>query len=587
MPLTVKSVRQQVEQFLVANDLKFGRLDYYAGVFVNDKLVAGGGLEENIMKCFAVSPEARGFNLMGKLIHHLQSVGIARGYHNFFAFTKPKNEQLLVSLAFHVIARAKSAILLETNPYGVSDFCRHLSQYKKDGKSGCIVMNCNPMTIGHLFLIESAAKQVDTLHIFVVSEDKSDFSSVERFEMAKNGTAHIPNVIVHNAGKYIISFATFPMYFFKTMDEQINTYIELDLNIFNTFIAPILNISVRFAGTEQSDEVTLRYNQMMETVLPPKGIQFVVIDRLKQDSTPVSASRVRKKLSTFHLNEAYSLIPETSKPYVLNKCAKKIADLAVNALKEELKATPKPGLVDKKDSGSHYDMDFRIMTRSVNAISPFFYEFARKGLSGNIPVDADFVEAIKTIGVNAEVAMLDATQGVNTHRGAIFSMGLCIVAVSLLIASGKQLLPEDISETIADIADKFSKQEISHGVTACKQFEIKGALDNAQEGYRKVIKEVLPEYQQMMKSGIDCNTAKIRALLLIISVIDDTNIYYRCGAEVASKVKQKSFELYQNYDISKVDELNRTFIKNHISPGGSADMLAVIIFLYNIIKQNN
>lgn len=584
MPLSLKSVRLEIEQFLQKNDLKLGRLDYYAGVYRDDILLAGGGLEEDVMKCFAVAEEARGLNIMSILVDHLHAIGASRGYKNFFIFTKPQNDVLFTSLAFNLIGKAQKAILLESNSHGISNFCEQLSLQKKEGKSGCIVMNCNPMTIGHRFLIESAAKQVDHLHIFVVSEDKSEFCSQERFEMVKQGTSHIPNVYVHNAGKYIISFATFPMYFFKNMDELMDTYIELDLDIFIKYIIPTLNISVRFVGSEPLDKLTLQYNNMMKKILPQNGIELIEIERMRFNDTPVSASLTRSFIHNFHLQTAYSLVPDTSKPFILRKCARYIARLATESLTEELKTTPKPGLIDKHDNGSHHDMDYRLMKKSIKTLSPYFYQFAELGLIQKKNICQNFIDKIKTIGINAETEMLQATNGVNTHRGAIFAMGLCIASVSLLISTEKEISAENIKATIIKIAKRFEMQENSHGSVVCKKYNLKGALANAQEGYTDVFDKILPVYQQLEESKSDQNSVNIQTLMYIMSILDDTNVYHRNGSTIADEVKKKSSEIYHNFDILKVEEMNQAFIRDNISPGGSADMLTITFFINKAIK---
>lgn len=584
LPLSLKSNRRKIETFLMENDLEMSNMDYYAGIFYENEMLAGGGLEENVMKCIAVSPKAREHNLTNKLISHLRNVVSERGYKNIFIFTKPQNEAIFTSLAFHLIGRSRNAILLESDPHGISDYCKKLSEEKTEGKNGCIVMNCNPMTLGHLFLIKKASQMVDTLHVIVVSENKSEFSSSDRLQMVKEGVADLRNVKVHEGGKYVISSASFPSYFIKSADSAAKTQIELDLNIFSTYIVPALNISIRFVGTEPNDQLTREYNEAMKEKLVNQGIEIVEIDRLKIGDKPISASSVRQLIKTLNLQEACEMVPDSSRPFIIKKCAEHIANLAVDALREELNTTPKPGLVDKNDNGAHSDMDIHLMNKSIDSLYPYFVELAEVGLKNSDSPQEEISEYVRTIGIEAEKAMLKTTGRINTHRGAIFSMGLCVTAVSLIIASEKELSPANISETIAYVVSDFQKQPDSKGGKVCQEYHIKGALDNAKEGYTEIFFNVLPIYQEFIRTEVERNTANIQILLYIMSILDDTNIYHRKGNEIALKVKETAHTLFQNYDEQRVHELNRTFIRDNISPGGCADMLAMVIFINKILE---
>jgi triphosphoribosyl-dephospho-CoA synthetase len=280
-----------------------------------------------------------------------------------------------------------------------------------------------------------------------------------------------------------------------------------------------------------------------------------------------------------------ALVPQAAKSFIISKCAEKLARVATGALREELDTTPKPGLVDKDDHGAHDDMTYDLMRSSINAIHPYFEQLAGLGMEqADMPIETIFREA-RRIGMDAEQAMLAATGGVNTHRGAIFSLGLCVVSSALLAARGRALTAGEISKTVSSIAVHFERQAGSNGGKVHRKYNTKGALDGARDGYRELFMTVLPAYMEMIAGGEDRNTANIRALLLIMSMLDDSNVYHRKGAEVASMVKARASELYGNYSIGKLGELNTYFIQNNISPGGSADMLALIIFLERISNQ--
>lgn len=197
---------------------------------------------------------------------------------------------------------------------------RYLERYFSDftkmhgGVNGSIVMNCNPFTLGHRYLIEQALKQVDHLIIFVVEEDRSVFTFEERFTMVKEGTKDLENVTVVPSGDFILSQTTFPEYFLKIEDEDIIHNVEYDITLFAEQIAPKLNITYRFVGEELQDKVTDEYNKAMKKILPEHGINVVEIPRVKTaDDVVISASLVREKLLSGENEDINRLIPQSTK----------------------------------------------------------------------------------------------------------------------------------------------------------------------------------------------------------------------------------------------------------------------------------
>lgn len=178
--------------------------------------------------------------------------------------------------------------------------------------NGSIVMNCNPFTLGHQYLIESAAKEVDYLYIFVVEEDKSYFKFADRLELVKKGVAHLSNVKVIPSGKFIISSNTFSEYFDKANLKGTTIDTSLDVETFAQQIAPCLDISIRFVGEEPLDPITNQYNQSMKRLLPKHGIELKEIPRKEQGDGVISASRVRKCLDEKNWNEIKQLVPKST-----------------------------------------------------------------------------------------------------------------------------------------------------------------------------------------------------------------------------------------------------------------------------------
>mgnify|MGYP000108368844 CR=1 FL=1 len=184
---------------------------------------------------------------------------------------------------------------------------------------GSIVMNCNPFTLGHRYLIEQAASQCDLLYIFVVEENKSIFSFEDRFMLVQQGTADLKNVIVMPSGSFMISTLTFPEYFNKDNPNAVKVDPSMDVEIFGKYIAPALGITVRFAGEEPLDMVTNRYNETMKRILPAYGVTFKVIPRKESDGQVISASRVRECLKSKDFIQINNLVPDTTFRYLLQK----------------------------------------------------------------------------------------------------------------------------------------------------------------------------------------------------------------------------------------------------------------------------
>lgn len=181
---------------------------------------------------------------------------------------------------------------------------------------GAIVMNCNPFSKGHRYLIEISKQHVDFLIIFVVEEDESLFSFEERFQLVKEGTDDLENVMIVPSGDFILSKNNLREYFLKEEDAPTFINAEYDINIFVNYIARPLHITCRFAGEEPEDNITQIYNDVMRNILPKKGIQFVEFERVKDEDTIISASKVRKYLELGDYDEAFRMLPETTIQYL-------------------------------------------------------------------------------------------------------------------------------------------------------------------------------------------------------------------------------------------------------------------------------
>lgn len=186
-------------------------------------------------------------------------------------------------------------------------------------KVGCIVMNCNPFTLGHKYLVETAAKEVEYLYLFVVEENKSFFSFEDRFNMVKRGVQEFENVCVLPSGNFMISAMTLPGYFKKDYLQEVVIDATEDLTIFATKIAPTFHITVRFAGEEPNDKFTKQYNKAMEMELPKYQIQFIEIPRKQVEHIPISATNVRNFLKQQDFDKIKKLVPETTYDYLYER----------------------------------------------------------------------------------------------------------------------------------------------------------------------------------------------------------------------------------------------------------------------------
>lgn len=210
------------------------------------------------------------------------------------------------------------------------DFKDYLKKLKKDkvkldsnSKIGSIVMNCNPFTNGHLYLIEEARRQVDYLYIFVVEEDKSYFKFEERFTMVKEVTKDMDNVKVLPSGKFIVSSLTFDEYFNKENNNDVEIDASLDIDIFGKYICDVLNIKYRFVGTEPKDKVTNQYNRQLENNLSKYGVKLIEIERLKQYNNVVSATYIRKLIKENNLEEIRKYVPDITFKIIGGKYVRK------------------------------------------------------------------------------------------------------------------------------------------------------------------------------------------------------------------------------------------------------------------------
>lgn len=565
LDLSIPCVANRIKTFLNKAGLRLDKdVHYFAGLFdANDNLAGCGGVDGNIIKCLAIQSEARGTGAAATLISHLVNEIFNAGHTNVRVFTKPECGDLFRSLGFTVCGEGSTMVLLESDSMPLKKYCQYLAKHQADG---VIVANADPLTLGHLHLITLSAQQCHKLVVIAVgSNAKNTFDYPSRTAMLRKATAHLSNVEVIEGSEYVVSQLSFPSYFLKKVDEVSRSQAEVDLDIFCRHIVPALGCAKRFVGTEPTDMLTAQYNTLMKERLPANGVEVVEIERLTDGILPISASRVRRALHDGRLQEALLLVPPSDTPYLL-------AFLAIRALRKELALAPKPGLVDPYDNGSHTDMDYALMSHSIDALKGYFIDMAVTAFETNNL----YAETLRTKGVEAEKRMLSATNGVNTHRGAIFSMGLAVAAAARILAKKSA---RTLSNEIAHLAKSLKRPTNTHGQLVHSRFGTSGALENAQTGYAQLFESWLPFYQNSEKTDAD----SLRLLLKIICELDDSNAIYRAGPEKAHAAQQAAAQLATgNCTTEMLQQLNDDFKRNNISHGGAADMLALTFFIDSI-----
>jgi len=312
-----KNKHAQWQQFLCAADLVPDEgVCQTVLVYDNGEIIAAGSRQDNLLKCIAVSPDHQGEGLLATVLTALRQAAFDCGHRHLFLYTKPQNEYLFTSLLFYPVAKTDSVLLMEDQKEGVSSFIRSLP--KADCQNaGAVVVNCDPFTSGHRYLIETAAGQCEHLYVFVLSEDRGHFAADDRLKMVQAGTADLTNVSVLPTGPYLISSATFPTYFLKDRDKAPDVHCALDIKIFTSLFAPYFHITHRFVGSEPLSPLTNRYNEALQNSLPHCGIEVHILPRKEQSGTPISASAVRAAWAAGDMDTVRKLVPPTTFDHLL------------------------------------------------------------------------------------------------------------------------------------------------------------------------------------------------------------------------------------------------------------------------------
>ena len=282
---------------------------------------------------------------------------------------------------------------------------------------------------------------------------------------------------------------------------------------------------------------------------------------------------------------------EILKKHLEENYSRRIAELASRSILYEVCTTPKPGLVDCADNGSHKDMDIFTFMSSASALWPYFQDACLIGMrTADQDPDKTFSE-LRRRGRLAEGSMLSATGGVNTHKGAVFSVGLCCAALGRLYAAQHldtaMILDECAAMTRgltgSDYKDLTEENAKTAGEILFVKHKIAGVRGEAEKGFPIVKNVGFPVLMNGLSSGLSLNEAGCAALLAVIAEGVDTNVIARGGLEIQKQISAEIAELLKKDpypERSVLEDLNRRFVNLNLSPGGSADIIAMCYFLY-------
>ncbi len=264
-----------------------------------------------------------------------------------------------------------------------------------------------------------------------------------------------------------------------------------------------------------------------------------------------------------------------------------IGHAATLALHDELALAPKPGLVSFVDSGSHRDMDAHTFMRSMFALRRAFPCFVSLGADG-VPF-----RVLEHEGIAAEARMLKATGGINTHRGAIFTLGLLCAAAGRLVARREALAAEPLRRSLVEgwgdaLAARALRPSDSHGARAARRFGLRSAGVEAASGFPVLFETALPALRDALRRGLPPHRARTDALFATMAVLDDTNLVHRGGIEGLRFVQRAARDYMAAGGSSRPDaaahaqSLHRAFVARNLSPGGAADVLAATCWLQRV-----
>ncbi len=312
VPLLTTAERLDARRLIESQGLTFeDGSDELVGIYDTGRLVAVAARAGYVLKMFAVDDSCQGGEALGALVTTLTSLGRAAGHDALLVFTRPEHAGSFQHCGFRLLVATGAVALLEWGG-GLERYLDAHRHLRRDGANGAVVINGNPFTRGHQYLVETAAAQVDTLYLFMVREDRSVFPFATRYRLAEQATRHVPNLVLLDTSRYAVSAATFPSYFLRQNDERARLQMEVDVRLFATHLAPAFGITKRFVGHEPYCDTTAAYNGTMATVLPQHAIALVEVERTARGGRFISATDVRAALAAGDLAALEALVPPST-----------------------------------------------------------------------------------------------------------------------------------------------------------------------------------------------------------------------------------------------------------------------------------
>lgn len=310
--------REAIKNFLKTFDLTYEEdIDDTIMVTENGRIIATASTSHNIIKCIAIASDYQGQNMTSLLMTEIIKRLANKGINHYFVYTLDEQVPLFKSLGLRPIVQTMTLALLE----GGGSIQSALNQLKEDHaidntKKAAVVINANPLTLGHLHLIETAQKNHQHLLVFVVSEDRSVFPFKARINIVKKACKKYPNVTVLPSLDYLVSYATFPKYFLQKEAMIREEHAMVDVLTFKNYYMKTFNIVKRYVGEEPISAMTNMYNETMKKYL---NQNLIIIPRKYLDGMIISASTVRKHLKNDQQSEAYKYLPQATIDFLESK----------------------------------------------------------------------------------------------------------------------------------------------------------------------------------------------------------------------------------------------------------------------------
>ncbi len=312
VPLLTSAERLDARRLIESQGLAFeDGWDELVGIYDTGRFVAAAARAGYVLKMFALDDSCQGGEALGALVTTLTSLGRAAGHDALLVFSRPEHAGSFEYRGFRLLVATGAVALLERGG-GLERYLDAHRHLRRNGTNGAVVINGNPFTRGHQYLVETAAAQVDTLYLFIVREDRSVFPFAARFRLADDATSHLPNVVLLDTSRYAVSAGTFPSYFLRRNDEKARLQMEVDVRLFATHLAPAFGITKRFAGHEPYCDTTAGYNRTMNDVLPQCGVDLVEVERTARDGRFISATDVRAALAAGNFAALEGRVPPTT-----------------------------------------------------------------------------------------------------------------------------------------------------------------------------------------------------------------------------------------------------------------------------------